>query len=86
MPDLRIGARRVHVFPALHHSALVSTSQFCNDDFEAQYTKQYVHILKSNRVAMQGQCTPFTGLWQIFLEQKMQTHDHAANNVYELNK
>ena len=38
---------------SLHNSALISISQFCDDNFEARFTKQNIQILKDDIVILQ---------------------------------
>jgi hypothetical protein len=68
MPHLQIAAQQAHTFPDLHTSALVSISQFCNNSFEARFTKYQVQILDGLQVILTGQRDPSTGLWHIPLK------------------
>jgi hypothetical protein len=94
MPHLPLEARRAHVFPSLPNSALVSISQFCDNDFEAKFTKHNVQTFKDSQVILQGHRDSNTGLWQLTLgPTQMTSHDeqalpafHFANNVYKLKR
>ena len=68
MPHLPLAARQAHIFPDLHNSALVSISQFCDNNFEARFTKLQVQILDGPKVILTGQRDPSTGLWHIPLQ------------------
>ena len=93
MPQLPLAARQAHIFPDLHNSALVSISQFCDNNFEARFTKLQVQILDGHRVILTGQRDPCTGLWHIPLQMSptsptptpsTDTPSPSANNIHEL--
>jgi hypothetical protein len=54
LPQLPIEARRAHLFPSLHTSALISIGQLCDCDFVARFTKHDVTILDGENVILQG--------------------------------
>jgi hypothetical protein len=92
LPDLPIAARKAHIFPDLKNSALISIGQFCDNGFEARFTKQHVRIIDNhNTTILQGNRDPTSGLWSLNLHSPLapitpapKDPDHLSNNVHEL--
>jgi hypothetical protein len=88
MPHLPLAARQAHIFPDLSNSALLSIGQFCDNGYEARFTKHNVTIQQNDRIVLQGTRDP-NGLWNLNLNSQPPTAPaakqlrHAANNVYE---
>jgi hypothetical protein len=89
MPQLPLTARQAHIFPDLSNSALLSIGQFCDNRYEARFTKHSVTIDQNNTIVLKGTRDP-NGLWNLNLNDQSpsapasQQLSHAANNVYEL--
>ena len=67
MPHLPLAARQAHIFPDLANSALLSIGQFCDNGYEARFTKHSVTIQQGATIILQGQRDP-NGLWVLDLE------------------
>jgi hypothetical protein len=90
MPQLPLAARQAHIFPNLSNSALLSIGhQFCDNGYEARFTKHSVTIEQNNAIVLKGTRDP-NGLWNLSLNGQSpsaptsQQLSHAANNVYKL--
>jgi hypothetical protein len=82
-------------FPVLANSALLSISQFCNNEFEARFDSQTIFIMRRDAIILQDSRNRSTGLWQIGLQPvnlppppRPIHHAHntqpMANSVHEL--
>ena len=53
------------VYPKLSNSSLLSIGQMCDDDCIAIFTKKFLHILKDDKIILQGYRNLLDGLWDI---------------------
>ena len=94
IPTLPLEARKAHIFPDLHNSALILIGQFCDNGFEAKFNRQEVQILQNNHIVLRGPRDEQTGLWLIHLAPPtttpmrlpLNTAKIEANSVYAIKR
>ena len=53
------------ILPALKSSSLVSLGQLCDDQCVVLLSNKDLHVIKDNKIIMQGKRNPTDGLWDI---------------------
>lgn len=68
--SLPITACPAHLFQKLKHNALISTSQLCDNGFQALFTATHIKILHNSTTILCSTRNKIKGLWQLQLTAK----------------
>ena len=57
--------KTISVLPHLKSVSLISLGQLCGKDFEVLLDKGKMHVVKSNKLVLQGDTNMTSGIWNI---------------------
>ena len=74
-------AKTSTILKNLNSSSLISLGQLCDDDCKVLLTKNKIHVVKNNKIVIQGKRNTNDGLWDIPIEKapNLPTQHHVDN-------